>query len=123
MTWRSVPPSQSMEGWDADTEAVHAADQTVADDALRRWREHPSDWAGAGHRTEHGARVSGPGDSGGARLAVGRRRHRREPGGTAVRQRRRACRGALPRRARLAGTGTRTQTTWRQPAGTVGRIS
>jgi hypothetical protein len=48
MTWRSVPPSQSMEGWDADTEAVYAADQAVADDALWRRREHPSDRAELG---------------------------------------------------------------------------
>ena len=37
-----------MEGRDADTEAVHAADQVVADDALRRWGEHPGDRARVG---------------------------------------------------------------------------
>ena len=95
----------------------------VADDALRCRGEHAGDRAGAGHRTEHGAGVSGPGDSGGDRLAAGRGCHRREPGGTAVRQCRRACRGALPRRARLGGVGARAQATRRQPDGSVGRIS
>src|SRR5580700_6115694 len=119
MTWRPVPPSQSMEGWDADTEAVHAADQAIADDAFRRGSEHANDWAGVGHRTEHGARVSGPGCGSGDRLAIGRGRHRREPDGTAVRQRRYACWGALACRARLVGAGAGAQATRRQPADAV----
>ena len=58
MTWHPVPPSQSMEGWDAETEAVHAADQAIADDAFRGWGECPVHRTGAWRRAEHGAGVS-----------------------------------------------------------------
>ncbi len=74
MTWLPVPPSQSMEGRDAETEAVHAADQAVADDAFRGWGECPVHRAGAWHRAEHGAGVPEPGGCGWDCLAPGRRR-------------------------------------------------
>ena len=122
MTWPPVPPSQLMERQDADTEAVHAADQAVADDALRRRGEYPGDRARVGRGAQHGARVPGPGGRGGDWLAAGGGRHRREPDGAAVRQRRRACRGAVSRRARLGGPGARAQAARRQSDGAVGGI-
>ena len=111
-----------MERRDADTEAVYAADQAVADDAFRRRGEHALDCTRAGDRAQHGAGVPGPGHGGGDRLAIGRGRHRREPFGAAVRQRRRASGGAVPRRARLVCAGARAQAAGCQPAGALGRI-
>jgi len=49
-----------MEGRDADTEAIHAANTTIAGVALRGQGELAGDQAEAGHRAEHGAGVFGP---------------------------------------------------------------
>ena len=122
MTWLPVSPSQSMEGRDADTEAFHAADQTVADDAFRGRCERAVDCPRTGYLAEHGAGLSRPRLGRGHRLAVGGRCDRREPDGAAVRQRRCAGRCAVPRRARLGSTGARAQAARRQSDGAVGRI-
>jgi hypothetical protein len=52
---------------DTDSEAFDAADTAVTGVALWCRGQLTGDRAGTGHRTEHGARVPGPSDGGGAR--------------------------------------------------------
>ncbi len=58
LTWLSVPPSQSMEGWMPRPRLSMLADQAVADDAFWGGGECPVHRAGAWRRAEHGAGIS-----------------------------------------------------------------
>ncbi len=108
---------------DADQEAVHAAD-TAADDIAFRCRcPDAGDCAGAGHLTQHGARISGAHRSGGDHVATAGRSHRRGAGASAVRQRR--CAGWSPplRRTGLGSGHAGAEAAGRHPDDPVGGIS